>query len=275
MLFGGGVLKQPFRTNSTLARNHARLFVFVLYLCPSDEMVKIDWDFSLIHKLSNRYTLSFFILFCFFMLAVVGFFSTVGVLIYRTFHAIQSKPDGAGFQASVQKMEAELSASQGNLVPWATDTMSLLCANPIEQHKKGLFLQTSHSGVMGTIYQEPVANYTKTELGKSYLLMVKTLADTYLYRKTTAQTEIWVNQELIGVLVGDSILSGDNKGRLLAQLDADTQQPERLLTIGDTPTLTLCTKHAPDEVNPRAVQVLSEPKDPKLAQALVFYFVVG
>jgi hypothetical protein len=219
---------------------------------------------------------SFFILFCIFVLAVVGFFATVGMLIYRTFHAIRSNPEGAGFQETVKRMQNELN-TVGNLAPWAPDTLELVCARPITQLQKGWFLQSNNSGVLGTIYQEPIANYTKTNLGNSFLLLVGTQTDTFLYRKTSKQTEIWINQELAGVLVENNLLSGDNKGKLLAQLENDVAQTRRTVFFDGKPALSILMKPSEEDINPRAVETIIQPQtqDTKLTQALVFLHIVG
>jgi hypothetical protein len=215
-------------------------------------------------------------IFLFMLLALGAFLVTVGTLIFRTFHQISASPQSNGFRNTIERMQKTLADRAATLVPWQSDTLSLLCAEPMEATAGGFFIKTKSEGLLGTIYQEPVAAFTKSQTGDALLLLVHTQADQYLLRRSRQQTDIQINNQPIGVLVGNKLLSADNTGKLLAQIDGEDGASERSLTIDNQLIGTLTLKHPVGEVNPRVIQVMQSltPEQERLATALALYFVL-
>jgi hypothetical protein len=221
--------------------------------------------------------MSVFSIFVFMIVAFGSFFVSVGVMIYRTFAQIGSSPQGNAFKSKVSELEALVARNKAELSVWESDTLNLLCATPSSEKNYGLLVKTQSTGTLSTIYQEPVASYGKAYVGENLLLIVHTRDDAYQYRKTKQQTDIWVNGELMGVLVDGNLLSGDQKGTLLGRVAKDADSTEPLVYLKDQAVANLMLNHRTDEVNPRAVQTLTEPtpNDKKILIALVFYYLLG
>jgi hypothetical protein len=221
--------------------------------------------------------MGFFSFLLFILVVLGGFVLTVIALVYRTFSQIGSSPQSNSFRQLVMALNKMLDVKVSQLVPWESDTLGLLCANPMEERSSGLFVKTRAEGTIGTIYQEPVASYVKSFLGQAAVFLVRTKTDAYLFRTTKQQTEVWINERPYCILVGKHIVSADNAGKLLAQLEGvDGANEQAVMVNGSTvATLTMVT-HAED-VNPRAVQSAEnmEPISSELVKILAFHQIAG
>jgi hypothetical protein len=212
-----------------------------------------------------------------FTLGVLAFAFMVSNMARKTFYMAPSATPAASnqFQQILKQLRELVSDASNTTVPWEKDTLSLLCAHPLEVVEKGFFLQSKKSGVIGTIYQEPIAYFAQKSVGQTTLILVKSHEAEYLYRSGSKQVEIWKDEVMIGVIVGTAVMSGDNSGKLIAQLDGDGN--ERVLSISGVPTLTLVSAAAnEEEINPRAVQMLVKVENIEnqaLVHALVFWHI--
>jgi hypothetical protein len=221
--------------------------------------------------------MSFFGFFLFIAVVLGGFVATVVALVYRTFYTIASGTQSNSFKALVARMKSTLDNKTADLVPWESDTLGLLCAQPLNETTQGIFIKTKSDGLISTIFQEPVAVYSKSFLGDTFILMVRTKTEDFLFRKSKQQTEVWLNERPFCVVVGNNILSGDNSGKLLGQLTSTPGMAEQTLSIKDSPIATLVLEHQPDEVNPRAILPMAnlEMENLLLAKALAFNSIAG
>ncbi len=192
--------------------------------------------------------------FLFVLLVIGGFVVTVMSLVFRTFHALGAAPQSNSFKQSLARMQQQIEPMIAQLVPWEPDTLSLLAARPSTEKSSGLFIKTSEQGIITTIYQEPVACYSKSYIGQIFLLLVRTKTESYLFRKTNQQTEVWLNDQPYCVIVGKNILSADRSGKLLAQLEGLDQASNQAVLIKGQTVASLLTRFTGDEVNPRALQ---------------------
>ena len=215
--------------------------------------------------------------FLFMLFALGSFLITVGTMLYRTFATISSSPQGSAFKSRVANLQNQVAQLSNGLLLWENDSLNLLCASPLSEKHNGLLITTSTQGILGTIYQEPLAAYAKSHIGQAFILVVQTKNDEYLFRKTKQQTDIWLNSSSLGVLIDGNLLSGDKSGKLLAQLRGEPGSDQRDLVIDNKIAATLLLNHPTDDVNPRAVQLLADTSadHEKLIRAMVFYYILG
>lgn len=201
----------------------------------------------------------FLFFFLFVVFISVAFVAAVLYYIVRAFAAMGAKvsPGTKAWDTSVTGLRQQLAARAEQLTPWEDDTLHLLSVNKLEE-KKASLLSTAQTGVIGSIYQEPVVAYAIKGQGKNTLAVARTSDREYVYRRKDKETEIWMNGQPLGVLVDGSLLSPGRSSKLLAQVQENQQESAFPVVLNNQTAGTIAN---PDKVrgttpNPRALSLL-------------------
>lgn len=221
----------------------------------------------------------FLFFFLFVVLISVAFVAAVLYYIVRAFAAMSTavKPGTKAWDTSVSGLRQQLAERAQQLTPWEEDTLQLLSVNKL-QEKKASLLSTAETGVIGSIYQEPVVAYATKGQGKNTLAVARTSDREYVYRRKDRETEIWMNGQPLGVLVDGSLLAPGRSSKLLAQVQENQEESAFPVLLNNQTTVTISN---PDKVrgttpNPRALSLLRNvsPEEENVVLALTLLQVL-
>lgn len=199
-----------------------------------------------------------------------GVLAGVVNLIMRTLDEALTGPGTKAWNNRVQRLRDAAQKFTSGLVPWDAEMLRLLSLNRGKVQKPGWF-GSPGGGVFTTIYHEPVLAYVLETGSKNQLLLARTSTHELVFRLKEKETEIWVDRQPLGVLVGGALLAAGKGGRLLAQFDpAATNLPQTPLNIGDRPAAALTNPGQTDSPMPRALTLLRDltPEEETIALAL-------
>lgn len=128
-------------------------------------------------------------------------------------------------------MKAELKPWIADLVPWSKEEMEQLSLNVVNKASSKRIVNTT-KGVFTTIYHEPViAFYYKKYFSKSEnaLLYARTSESEFIYRMKDGQTEIVIDNQLVGTIYQNGVLYHYKSEKPIAQLKSESS--EALLTV--------------------------------------------
>jgi hypothetical protein len=120
----------------------------------------------------------------------------------------------------LERMKAALSKRHPELTPIGRHELEII-SNGQQKHKIRRWLSTSAEGVYTTIFNEPVAAYSYKQFpGKknSSILFVKTAEHEYAYLNRKNETRLYIDQQEVGYISQQGVLTGKRTGKVLAQL---------------------------------------------------------
>ncbi|MBL7776297.1 MAG: hypothetical protein JNK89_09870, partial [Saprospiraceae bacterium] len=172
------------------------------------------------------------------LLSTAFFVTGVVYVIGKTFGSLVGNPESKAFKRVLDNLRNRLKAASAELVPWDGEMLSLLSLNRINEKKPGWFRAFS-MGQYTTIYHEPVVAYATQRFGNVSVTVIRTSDREYVLRRKGKETEIWLNNQPLGLLVDGALLSPGKKSQLLARLDRKPEEAQHPLLLGDAPAVTL------------------------------------
>ncbi len=120
----------------------------------------------------------------------------------------------------LERMKAALIKRHPELTPIGRQELEIM-SNGQQKHQVRRWLSTSAQGVYTTIFNEPVAAYSYKQFpGKknSSILFVKTAEHEYAYLNRKNETRLYIDNQEVGSISQQGVLTGKRTGKVLAQL---------------------------------------------------------
>lgn len=218
-------------------------------------------------------------LFYLIMLILFGALLVVGLFFFlaRALFQLNAEPGSKAWKSLVANLRDRVAQQAQSLIPWENETLALLSLNRLNEVQPGFF-NTIRSGIYATIYQEPALVFAEQRSGKTSVLLAKTSNREYVYRNKGRETDIWLNGQPFGVLVDGALLAPGKGSRLLARMDAPSDENVFPILIGDK-TAGVIANPAKNSggPNPRALTLLKEmtPQEEDVVLALSILKIVG
>lgn len=184
---------------------------------------------------------------------VVGIIYTIA----RLLGAINFNPESKAWKVTLDRLRNRMrSQAAGMLVPWDTEMLSLLSLNSSVTKKPG-WMDRTMEGVVSTIYQEPVVAYAAYNTGATGLILARTSNKEFTFRMKGKETEIWVDGQPFGVLVGDTLLAAGRGSKILARLESAKDNIQTPVLLEDKTAAAISNPNRTDAgPNPRAITLL-------------------
>lgn len=208
--------------------------------------------------------------FLIFLFGLGAFVVSLFVMIARTFFSIAVQPGSRQWEALIAKLRNKLEPVRGQLTPWDGKDMMPLLSLLQPGKSGGMFSDSIKSGMVNTIYQEPVVAIAEMQSGKERVLLARTSDREFVFRTKAKEVEIWMNGQPFGVLSGGSLLASGRNPKLLAQIAPSEEESLQLpVLMGNNTALTMVNpKHPPASPNPRALTLLRDLNTDEEAAAL-------
>lgn len=126
----------------------------------------------------------------------------------------------------LERMKTALSKRHPDLTPIGRHELEII-SNGQQKHLRRRWLSTSAQGVYATIFNEPVAAYSYKQFpGKknSAILFIKTAEHEYAYLNRKNETILYIDNQEVGYISREGVLTGKRTGKVLAQLAAPKGQ---------------------------------------------------
>jgi len=198
------------------------------------------------------------------LLSLVGFFvvSVVGLYVLIQYIA-NFQPGLKKLSRDVKKMGRTLEAERETLIPFDREEMNLLSFNQVDQsRKKGVV--TTHTGVLTTIYHEPVISYSYRKYPGnpvSAVLCAQTKTHEFVYILKKGKVFMEVDGSPLGELRDQSRLYGARNQQLLARIEREASDELLPVTILNREVGRLAKPSQSAHSNTRAFQVLGQMED--------------
>ncbi len=214
----------------------------------------------------------------FFFLALV--FGGIGFIVYQIVQfAMSISGKKSQISRDVTTLRDEVDNYLDRLIPISTEELNLFSFHQIETNTSKS-LHTIHRGVFTSIYQEPLLAYAhKQYSGSDYsLLLAMTHQNEYLYIRKGARTDVYINDDAIGYIVGgQKLYAMEDKGNdLLASIQSNRLLTQHPISIADREVGQLANSVSGNEQNTRVFQML-EPmneNETEIFKALSFYSLI-
>ena len=202
-----------------------------------------------------------------------------GLFITGVFYFIASVLGGLAFNPESKAWKELLAKLRGRLsrptMPRPAerdgDTLAQLSLKPKILKKAG-WRDPVFEGVFSTIYQEPVMVFAGQKSGKTAAVVAQTSDKEFIFRQKGKETEIWQDGQPYAVFVNGTLISAGKQSRLLAQLEADSDQKQWPVLIGQSEAATLTNEARAVSPIPRALTLLRK-LQPEEEQALLVLVV--
>ena len=185
----------------------------------------------------------------------------IAALYALYFALIHWQPGKGKIRSDLRKMKNEITPWIKELVPWNKEELELLSSSRVnEKVKKGMV--TTAKGVFASVYHEPLIAYSYKKYISSKdnsVLYARTSNHEFVYRTKKGKTELFIDNQKIGVINNQGLLYGGRRNRLLARINKSKDTLELPIIIGDKEKGTLM-KASTDAINPRAFQFVGEMK---------------
>ena len=183
----------------------------------------------------------------------------IALLYIAYFALINFQPGSSKIRTDLKKMKSEIMPWIDQLVPWTKEEMELLSTNQINQKiKKGIV--TTAKGVFTSVYHEKLIAYSYKKYVSPSLnavLFVRTSHHEFVYRIKKKGTELFIDNQPVGMISNDGLLYGGRRKRLLARINKQENELELPIIIGDKERGTLVRSQSSGEVNERAFQLVT------------------
>ena len=173
-------------------------------------------------------------------------------LLARVLTPILSATDSKAWKGLLKSLGEHLNKRYNNLVPWDKDMLALLSLNLQEEKKTG-WMNGTASGVFSTIYHEPVLAYAQQGTGNNKVTLARTSNREYVFRHKAKETEIWLNQQPLGLYIDGNLISAGREGKLIGRLERNKDDAAFPVLFGESTTATLSNPQLIHSPNPRAL----------------------
>ena len=197
----------------------------------------------------------------FFLALLAGGLLAIAVLYTLYFALIHFQPGKGKIRNDLRKMKNEITPWIDELVPWNREELELLSSSQVNQKIKKGIVKTA-KGVFTSIYHEPLIAYShKKYLSSSNnaVTYARTSNHEFVYRTKKNKTELFIDNQKVGVINEKGLLHGGRKNRLLARVNQDEDTLDLPIIIGDKEVGTLM-KSQLNNINPRAFQYVAKMK---------------
>jgi hypothetical protein len=214
--------------------------------------------------------------FLIFLIGISAFIVSVVVMISRVFSGISALPGSRQWDQMIKTLRDATQPSMSKLVPWdGNDLMPLLSIGKVVPVRRLFSSNKAHSGIVNTIYQEPVIAVSDMRIGKNSIMMARTSNREFVFRSKPNEVEIWVNSQPFAVLAGGALLTSGKTPKLLAQIEPSGDNRQLPVRLGDKTALTIANPaEPPSSPNPRALMLLRplNPEEEVAVLALTILF---
>ncbi len=197
----------------------------------------------------------------FFVAMLAGGLIAIAALYMLYFALIHWQPGKGKIRSDLRKMKNEITPWIDELVPWNKEELELLSSSRVnEKIKKGMV--TTAKGVFTSVYHEPLIAYSyKKYISKNpnSVLYVRTSEREFVYRTKKGKTELFIDNQKVGVINDEGLLYGGSKNRLLARINKSDNHLELPIIVNNKERGTLM-KPESGAINPRAFQFVGEMK---------------
>lgn len=196
-------------------------------------------------------------------------------LFYQLIFGSLIRPGSKSFMKIVEGIRTQLAPARQLLIPWESDTLSMMAAKP-EKMKSVSALSNTSTGEIATIYKENIGVLALQKTGTVGLSLIQTKAHEFIYHlKSERETEIWVDNQPFGVLVDGVLISSGRQGIQLARVTRENPDAPFLLAIKNETAASIANKTRLEGVNQRAITLLRDltAEDEIIAQAIVFRYL--
>ena len=183
----------------------------------------------------------------------------IALLYIAYFALINFQPGSSKIRTDLKKMKSEIMPWIDQLVPWTKEEMELLSTNQVNQKIKKGIVKTA-KGVFTSVYHEPLIAYSYKKYvspNVNAVLFVRTSHHEFVYRIKKKGTELFIDNQPVGMISNEGLLYGGKRIRLLARINKQGSELELPIIIGDKERGTLVRSNSSDEVNARALQFVT------------------
>ncbi|MEI6408595.1 MAG: hypothetical protein WCR52_04395 [Bacteroidota bacterium] len=198
-------------------------------------------------------------IFFFLMMLVMftGVFLTgIVYVIAKAISQISFNPESTSWKRMIERLRAQVKKqTDGKLVPWDTEMLSLLSFNRSIVKKPGFFDNTAE-GVYTTIFHEPILAYALQKSGNTGVTVAATSDREFIYRNKGKETEIWLNGQPYALYIDGNLLAAGKTSRILARLEQADDELALPVLIGDKEAASIANPSRISSPNPRALTIL-------------------
>lgn len=195
----------------------------------------------------------------FFIALFAGGLLAVLALYFIYFALIHFQPGKGKIRTDLKKMKNEIAPYIDDLIPWNKEELELMSSNQVKQKiSRGVI--TTAEGVFNSIYHEPLIAYSYKKYispKRNEVIYARTSNHEFVYRTKKDSTELFIDNQKVGVINNKGLLHGGRRKRLLARINKNENELELPIIIGNKERGTLM-KPESDSVNPRAFQFVGE-----------------
>lgn len=196
----------------------------------------------------------------FFLLMLVmftGVFLTgIVYVIAKAISQISFNPESTAWKRMIERLRAQVKKqTEGKLVPWDAEMLSLLSFNRSVVKKPGFFDNTAE-GVFTTIFHEPILAYAVQKNGNTGVTVAATSDREFIYRNKGKETEIWLNGQPFGLYIDGNLLAAGKTSRMLARLEQSNDELALPVLIGDKEAASISNPSRISSPNPRVLTIL-------------------
>ena len=192
---------------------------------------------------------------------IAGGLIAIAALYMLYFALIHWQPGKGKIRSDLRKMKNEISPWLDELVPWNKEELELLSSTRTkEKVKKGMI--TTAKGVFTSVYHEPLIAYSyKKYISSKHnsVLYARTSEREFVFRTKKGKTELFIDNQKVGVINEEGLLYGGSKNRLLARINKSEDTLELPILVNNKERGTLM-KSESGAINPRAFQFVGKMK---------------
>jgi len=212
-------------------------------------------------------------------LALIVLVAALGFIIFQLFKFFVSINNSSSQRRrELEQLKAQMAEMVKELVPMNPAELELLSVNQSGvSSTKGI--NSIKTGVFTSIYHEPLVAYAYRKYAypkESSVLLVSTASDDYIYKSEGSRTQVYLNNNELGIINSDGDMYEPRTNQLMAHIEADQVLSSHPVRIGEREVGEIVNLRLNESPNPRAYQFL-EPMDEKEKQifkALTFLSLV-
>ena len=198
--------------------------------------------------------------FLIFLLGIGAFIVSVVYMLAKVFTSLAAAPGSRQWNQIIGRLRSSVQPLTAQLIPWdGKDILPLLSVAELKAKGGWLFQDNTQTGVIETIYQEPVVAISAISAGKSKIMMARTSNREFVFQTKPKEIAIWVDGQPFAVLAGGALLSAGKNAQLLAQVEGSSDNRQIPVRIGNQTAFTVAnTKALPESPIPRALTPLRD-----------------
>lgn len=212
-------------------------------------------------------------------LALLILFAAVGFIIYQVIKFFVSINSGtAQKRRDIEELKLGMVEQVKQLVPMNLTELELLSVN-----QSGVAvsrgLNSVKTGAFTSVYHEPLVAYAYKKYSypaESSVLLVSTASDDFIYKSEGERTEVFLNNNKLGIIDSDGNMYDPQSKKQLARIEADQVLSSHPVKIGEKEVGEIVNLRLNESPNPRAYQFLEpmDEREEKIFKALTFLSLV-